>query len=423
VAEPRGLDDQERSEPAAWRERRRWRVCVLLFVITIVSYIDRQTLSIAAPAITSEFKLSNSYPAYIVNAFPVAYRVGQLFAGRFMDWIGAKLGFVAVVLMWSVASALTSLGCGVWTLSAFRGLLGLAEGGNFPGGVKVIAQWFGPKERSTAVGLFTSGASIGAIITPPLVAFLIVTVGWRLAFVITALPGLLWIWLWLKTYSNVSARVAAAPQRTSREWRTIFRSRAIWGVFLARFLEEPVSWFYLTWLPLYMRNYREASITDIGLALIVPYVALDIGYILGGWSASRLIKAGWSLSAARKTVMVLSAICMVAGIPAVGSEHTWGFVIWVSVATFGHGGWASNIITLPGDFAPPDWVGTVYGITAFGGGLGAILFTQLTGYLVDTQQSFNSVFLIGGLLPLVAAAVILTVPGRFQASSSIQTVT
>jgi ACS family hexuronate transporter-like MFS transporter len=369
-----------------------------------------------------------------VNAFLIAYMLGQLLAGRVLDRIGAKLGFTALVTGWSLAAALTSLSAGVVSFSAFRAALGLAEGVNFPGGVKVIAEWFSPQERALAVGIFTSGASVGAVLAPPLFAYIIVTFGWQAAFIVTGIPGLIWVAVWLRTYRPAAANRPAAepnthltagsppPVRTApahdREnsigqvsWSHLLRQRTVWGIFLARLLEEPVSWFYLTWLPVYMRGYRDASIVDIGVALIFPFLALDVGYLAGGWISSRLMKAGWSLNKARKTVMIVSALCMVSGIPASTAGSTAGFVMLVSIAMLGHGGWGSNIFTLPSDVAPPQSVGTVYGLTAFGGGLGAIIFTQLIGVLADAQHSFRTVFLIAGILPIAAALVLLTVPG------------
>jgi ACS family hexuronate transporter-like MFS transporter len=395
-------------------------VCGLLLIVTIISYIDRQAISITAPVLAAQFHFSNVQIATIINAFIVVYMVGQLLAGRFIDRVGAKFGFSLLVTAWSLAAALTSLGSSTLTFSAFRAALGLAEGVNFPGGVKVIAEWFGPRERATAVGIFTSGASIGAILAPPLLAYVIVTFGWQAAFILTGIPGLIWVFFWRRTYrpaasADSSAAGPTAPNQEDRiPWTHLIRQRMVWGVFLARLLEEPVSWFYLTWLPIYLRSYRDASITDIGVALIFPFVALDVGYLAGGWISSRLINAGWPLSTSRKTVMVASALCMVSGIPAAAADTTTGFVLWVSVAMMGHGSWGSNIFTLPADFAPPTRVGTVYGMTAFGGSLGAIAFMQIIGYLTDAQHSFHAVFAIAGILPVAAAVVLLTVPGTIS---------
>jgi MFS transporter, ACS family, hexuronate transporter len=410
--------------------RFRWRICLLLFLVTVSSYVDRQAISIVAPVISSEFHFTNSEIAIIVNAFLAAYTVGQFFSGAFMDWVGSRRGFTIVVLMWSVASILTSLARSVFSFSFFRFLLGVSESGNFPGGIKVVAEWFPERERSTAVGLFISGASIGAIITPPVVASLVLHVGWQLAFVIVGIPGLLWVLAWRAVYVPVAdhPKVSAAERayiesgryeiERTREaglpWFLFLKQRMFWGVFLGRFVEEPASWFYLTWLPLYLKGFRGLSLMNIGFILTIPFLTLDLGYMGGGWIASRFIKRGWSLDRARKTVMVVSAACMLTAIPAVFAPSTLAFVLLVSVATLGHGGWAANIMTLPGDMAPHKLVGTLYGITAFGGGLGAVLFMQITGKLVDVQHSFNTVFVIAGILPVIAAVIVLSVTGKIQ---------
>jgi MFS transporter, ACS family, hexuronate transporter len=413
--------------PTAQIGRFRWLICGMLFVVTVSNYIDRQAISIVAPVISTQFHLTNSDIAMIVDAFLIAYTFGQAFAGIFMDWIGSKRGFSVLVIMWSLASIFTSFARGVLSFSCFRFLLGLSESGNFPGGIKVVSEWFPESERSTAVGLFISGASIGAILTPPLVAFLVVKVGWQFAFVLVGIPGLLWVLWWRSLYAPVGShpRVSeverAYIQRNHHEARStrlrlqsfsFLKHRMFWGVFFGRFVEEPASWFYLTWLPLYLKGFRGVSLMNIGFLLVIPFLTLDLGYMGGGWVASQFIKRGWSLNRARKTVMAVSAFCMVAAIPAALTPSTIRFVLLVSVATLGHGGWAANIMTLPGDMVPPQLVGTLYGITALGGGLGSILFMLITGKLVDMQQSFNTVFIIAGILPLIALAIILILTGK-----------
>jgi len=402
----------------------------MLFVVTVSNYVDRQAISIVAPVISAQFHLTNSGIAMIISAFLLAYTFGQSLAGIFMDWVGSKRGFSIMVIMWSIVSILTSLARGVLSFSCFRFLLGLSESGNFSGGIKVVAEWFPEHERSTAVGLFVSGASIGAILTPPLVALLVVKVGWQAAFVLVGFPGLLWVLWWRSLYAPLSShprvsdgereyiekdhyKVQSIPRLGVQSFFFLKR-RMFWGVFLGRFVEEPASWFYLTWLPLYLKEFRGVSLINIGFLLVIPFLALDLGYVGGGWAASRLIKRGWSLSRSRKTVMAVSAFCMVAAIPAVFALSTVGFVLLVSVATLGHGGWAANIMTLPGDMVPHRLVGTLYGITALGGGLGSILLMQITGKLVDMQRSFNTVFIIAGILPLIALVIILTLSGKLE---------
>lgn len=410
----------------------RWVICILLLLITIHNYVDRQAISIVAPVITAEFNLNKSDIAFIVSAFLVAYTFGQLFSGRFMDWVGSRNGFTMLVITWSLASVLTSLARGVFSFSAVRFLLGVAESGNFPGGVKIVSEWFPKQERSTAVGIFTSGASIGAIITPPLMAYLIVTFGWQMAFVVVGLPGFLWVIAWRILYKPVASHpmLGAAersyilagmvtPKASERQptvipWTYFLRKRLFWGVFFGRFLEEPAAWFYFAWLPLYLSEFRGMALMDIGLLLMIPFLTLDVGYVGGGWVASRLIKRGWTLDRARKTVMVVSACCMVASIPAPLVPSVEAFVMLVSLATFGHGGWASNSMTIPGDVVPHSSVGTLYGMTAFGGGLGAIIFMQITGKLVDVEKSFDTVFMVAGILPLLAAIVVWFVTGPIE---------
>jgi len=383
--------------------------------------MDRQILSIAAPAISAEFKLSNSDIASIANAFLIAYTFGQLFTGVFIDRIGARVGFTLAVAAWSLTAMATALGRGVMSLGVFRFLLGASEAVNYPGGVKVCAEWFPPKELATAVGIYQSGSSVGAMIAPISAAILIEHFGWRVAFLVVALPGLFWIPVWRYFYRPVESntklseeerryilanRVGRRGAGTSKpSWRVFLRQKTVWAVALARFFEEPAGWFYFTWLPLYLKNHRSVPLLKIGLLLFIPFLTFDVGKVGGGWISSILLKRGWSLDWARKAVMLGSAVCLMASIPAVVMETPIGFVMLISLATFGHGCWTTAAQTIPGDIVPPSRVGTVYGITACGGGLGAILFTQLTGKLVDVTGSFTLPLLIAGVLPIIGFAV------------------
>jgi MFS transporter, ACS family, hexuronate transporter len=415
----------------AQQGRFRWLICLLLLAVTTLGYINRLVFSIVAPVVAGDYHLSNFDIASIINGFLVAYAFGQLFAGAFIDWIGLKTGFTLAVLVWSLACIFTSLARGVRSFIFYQFLLGLSQSANFPGGVKAAGEWFPSKERSTAVGIFSSGASIGAILAPPIVVFLILHFGWQAACIFVGVPGLFWIPFWVRSYAPVEVQgTVTASERAyilsgrdeprvgysehEMRWPFFLRQRAVWGILLGRFIEEPVSWFYFTWLAVYLRDFRHVALGSLGTLLIFPFVTLDAGYVIGGWSASRLMKAGWSLNRARKTAMVLSALCMVSSIPAVRAPTSLGFIALIGIATFGHGAWGANIFTLPADIVPHRWTGTVYGMTAFGGGLGSIIFIQMVGKLVDVERSFNTVFSIAGILPLVAAIVVLTVGGKFQ---------
>jgi ACS family hexuronate transporter-like MFS transporter len=410
--------------------RYRWLICALLFLITVNNYMDRQMLSIVAPAITAEFHLSASDLALTISAFLATYGLGQFLSGRFMDWIGARWGFTLAVLVWSLASIFTSLARSVAGFGVFRFILGAAESGNFAGGVKVIAQLFPPNERTTAVGFFASGVSIGAVLTPPLAAYLIVHYGWRLAFVVVGLPGLLWIGAWLAAFRPVTPVVshfgaghkeAGAVSNETRQWTFLLRHRLVWGLILGRFVEEPAGWFFFSWLPLYLKTFPNLSLINIGFLLIIPFAMLDLGFLAGGWAASHLLRAGRPVDTVRKTLMFVSAICMTSTIAAVSATTPLAFVLLIGIATFGHGSWSSNIMVMPSDILPHSSVGTLYGLAAACGSLGSILFMTLTGRLIDMQHSYHSVFVIVGLLPIAGAILTFAVAGPIRRLPSLAT--
>ena len=398
--------------------RYRWLLCALLFFVTVNNYMDRQLLSIVAPSITKEFHLTASGLALIINAFLLAYGIGQMFSGRLMDWIGARRGFTLAVLVWSTAGICTSFARSVLSFSIFRFLLGAAESGNFPGGVKVLTEWFPPHLRTTAVGVFTSGVSVGAVLTPPIAAYLTVHYGWRVAFIAVGLPGFLWILIWRAVYRprppQAQDQQTRTSEVTSRQWSFLLRQRLAWGVILGRVLEEPVGWLFYSWLPLYLNRFLGVPLLNTGLLLMIPFAAQDVGFILGGWIASRLMKAGYTVHKVRKYMVFASGLCMTASAVAIAAPTPLVFVLLISVATFGHGSWSSNIMSMPGDIVSHDAVGTLYGLSGCGGALGSILFTRLIGALVDAQRSFDTVFIIGGSLPLIAAAVMFSVTGTIH---------
>ena len=411
--------------------RFRWAICALLLFVTINNYMDRQMLSIAAPVIAARYHFTNRDIAFIANAFLLAYTIGQLLAGFFVDRIGAKDSSTLGVIGWACSSGLMALGRTVSQFSVFRFLLGLAESVNFPAGVKVCAEWFPPTELATAVGVFQSGSAIGAMITPAVAAYLITRFGWQAAFIFVALPGLVWLPFWIRYYGPVETHprlgeaerayilsqrnIQAATDRAPAIPASAFmKQRLVLAVAASRFLEEPAGWFYLTWLPTYLKNYRALSLVNIGLLLIIPFLTFDLGKMGGGWMSSRLMARGWPLDRSRKTVLLGSAICMAASIAAIFASSSIGFVLLISIATFGHGCFATTTQTIPGDIVAPRYVGTVYGITAFGGGIGGIIFIYVTGALVDAFGSFTAPFVIAGILPLLAYGAFVMLAGRIQ---------
>ena len=407
----------------SWRYR--WFLCFLLFLITVNNYMDRQLLSIVAPVITTDFNLRAADLALIINAFLLTYGIGQMFSGRFMDWIGPRNGFSLSVLIWSLAGIFTSLARSVVAFSVFRFLLGAAESGNFPGGVKVLTEWFPSEERTTAVGVFTSGVSIGALLTPPVAAYLIVHYGWQFAFIAVGLPGLLWILIWRRFYRSASpfpdiGKVANRDDAHSRRWSVLLRQRLTWGVIIGRFVEEPVGWLFYSWLPLYLTKFLGATLMNTGFLLMIPFITQDLGFILGGWASSHFLKRGWPVDRCRRVMIFLSGLCMTSAIVSIAVSKPLSFVLLISIATFGHGSWSSSIMSMPADIVPFGAVGTLYGLSGCGGALGSILFTTIIGNLVDVQHSFNAVFVIGGVLPLTAAILMFAVGGTVRRLPSLE---
>jgi len=406
----------------------RWYVLTLLFLATVINYVDRQALSIAIPVIRDEYHLTNEHYSWIVFAFLVAYTIMQVVSGKVIDWVGTRKGMAIFLSWWSVAAVLHGLVGSALGLGICRFLLGMGEAGNWPGAVKAVAEWFPPRERALAVGLFNSGSSIGAVLAPPVLAWTIVRFGWRTGFVGTGALGLLWLIAWFSLYQvpekhpRLSRRELAIIQNgVSVEpranppvrWASLFRHRAVWALMAARALSDPVWWFYVFWLPEYLKRQRSFSLSMIGMLAWIPFFTAGIGGFFGGGLSSYLIRRGWSLGRARKSVLLASAGGMLAGIPAALTGSASWSLVFISVATFFYSSWAAMVITLPTDIFPKQVVASVYGIAGTAAGLGGMGFTLITGKVVD-RFSYLPVFVAAGVLPVVAAAVLVTLIGPIR---------
>jgi ACS family hexuronate transporter-like MFS transporter len=414
----------ERSR-ARQSHRRRWCVCGLVFAATVVSYIDRQTLSVTSPVIAGEFKLDNQQLAGILSAFLITYTFGQPLAGCFFDWVGNRVAFSVAIAVWSLANVLTALVTRPWEFGLFRFLLGIGESGNFPGGVKVISEWFPARERPLAVGIFSSGGSVGAVLAGPLVGTVTHYWGWRPAFVVTGSLGFFWLTVWLMLYPrperhlslNFEERpLAAMDERNDAgiRWIELFRFRQVWALLLSRVLEEPLIWMAVFWLPKYIVDVRGLSLIQASWLLPLPFIALDIGYVGGGWASGKLMMRGWTAYRAKVVIMSAATVLMVCAIPAVFSNNVVAFTIFLSLATLGHGSWASNMITMPSDVASHRIVASVYGISGMGGGLAGIWFTAFTGIIADKFHTFTPAFIVAGLLPIAGLAVLVLLGGTMD---------
>lgn len=404
----------------------RWVVCTLLLGATVISYIDRQAIAIAAPVITREFSLNNKQLAQILSSFLIAYTFGQLAAGRFFDWIGGRKGFTISVGFWSAANAMTAWATGPFQFSIFRFLLGLGEAGNFPGGIKIVAEWFSPRERAFAGGLFASGASLGVIVAAPLLGMLIHAYGWRSAFYLTSTLGFLWVAAWLSIYRTPASPLSVTnpvtdtpslthdslPAESDLPWAQLWGYRQVWALTLGRLLEEPILWFCIFWLPTYFVNVRGISLVRTGFLLTQPYIALDLGYIAGGWISKKLIQQGVPLRNAKLMTMSIGALLMTGAALSVHASSLERFVALISLATLGHGAWYANVMTMPADFTPHRHVASVYGITALGGGIGGIIITQLTGTFADHLYTLKAAFIAVGIMPLLATLLLFILLGK-----------
>ena len=393
----------------------RWWIAGLLFLATLINYVDRQCLSVLAPVLRDEFAMSSTDYARVVSAFMLAYIIGQTASGRLMDWLGTRAGFALCMVWWSAAAMLHGLARSALDLGAFRFLLGLAQAGNWPGGVKAVSEWFPLRERAFAVGLFNSGSTAGAMVAPPLVAALALTFGWREAFVITGATGFLWLAAWLVVYKPperhpwlrrdarelIESGRGTQTRASGVRWVSLLRQKPVWGLVLGRMLADPVWWFYVFWLPEYLKRERQFSLAMIGYFAWIPFLAAVLGCLAGGAASGRLIKRGHDTIRARKAVMVACAVLMMSGIPAVTVQAAWAAIALISVATFAYQSWASNLLTLPADLFPPAVVASVSGLSGTGAATGGMVFTLLTGYLVD-RFSYTPVFVAAGLMPLVS---------------------
>jgi ACS family hexuronate transporter-like MFS transporter len=301
----------------------------------------------------------------------------------------------------------------------------LGEAGNWPGAAKVIAEWFPVRQRAFAMAIFNSGVAIGSIAAPPLIVWLQLRFGWQTAFLVTGGLGFVWLALWLLMYETPERHRAMTPEeyalirqdRTdSREgvrisWSSLLTHRQVWAIVLSRFLTDPVWWLYITWLPLYLYTMRGFTLKQIGLFAWLPYVAADAGSLTGGWLSGYLIGRGWSANKARKTVIVGGALLMSAGILAAMAQTAMAALAFIAVVMFGFQSWINNVQTLPSDFFPANAVASVAGLGGVGAGVGAIVFTMTTGFVVDHFHSYAPVLIAASLLPLIGTIVLFAVGG------------
>jgi ACS family hexuronate transporter-like MFS transporter len=412
--------------------RFRWRICALLFFATTINYIDRNVLSFImldvrfkaemlglevngplSPGQEADFK---ALMGYVDAAFKGAYALGFLLMGWFIDRVGTRIGYAVSIGVWVLSAISHAFVSGFAGLRTARMMLGIGESGNFPSAIKTVAEWFPQKERSLAVGIFNAGANIGIIATAFSVPLLFNAFGWRTTFLITSSLGFILLILWLVVYRkpeqhpSLSAGELAyitegrALTITRIPWLRLFPYRQTWAFATAKFCTDCIWWFYVFWLPSFFADnaFFRLDLKTIGIPFLVIYIVSDGGSVLFGWVSSKLISRGWPVNRARKTTMLLCALCVVPIFFASYTSSLWIAVGLISLAAAAHQGWSANLFTTVSDMFPGHAVGSVVGIGGMFGAIGGMLFSAGSGLIIGAEKNYLPLFLLASVAYLLA---------------------
>lgn len=387
----------------------RWVVVTLLFFATTINYLDRQVIGFLKPILEKEFKWTETDYSHIVMAFSAAYALGLLAFGGIIDKIGTKLGYTVSLIVWSLAAMLHAIVKSTFGFGVVRAALGIGEAGNFPAAIKVVAEWFPKKERALATGIFNSGANIGAIMAPAMVPWIVGVYSWQMAFLLTGAIGFVWLIFWWLFYeipsrhqkinkaefdyvhSDVSEAAIAELPEDKIKWGQLFAIRQTWTFVVGKFLTDPMWYFFLFWLPSYFSSTFHLDLKKPTLPLILIYTATTIGSIGGGYLSSWFIKSGMPVFKARKTAMLLFALCVVPIFAARFATNIWQAVALISLAAAAHQAWSANIFTTASDIFPKRAVSSVVGIGSMAGAAGGIAFPVLIGWILDSAKAAGNI--------------------------------
>jgi ACS family hexuronate transporter-like MFS transporter len=388
--------------------RLRWVMIGMAFLATVINYLDRQTLSVVAPVLREEFHMSNTEYSRVVFAFMLAYTIMNGISGPMIDRLGTKVGYALCIAWWSGAACLHALARGAFSLGVFRFLLGMGEAGNWPAAVKVVAEWFPVRERALASGIFNSGSAVGAVVAPPLVAWIVLKFGWPPAFLGVGITGFAWLLVWLLVYhtpAGVQSELAAPPIPALR----LLRTRWVMMFTVSKVFSDPVWYFYIFWFPQYLKSARGFDLASIGKFGWIPFLTADAGNLLGGWFSAALLRRGVPPEPARKIAVWFFAALMTSAIPAVLTPNVAVSIGLISLATMGYTGALANMLAMPADIFPKNAVGSIWGLASMGAGFGGMIFSLITGWAVD-HYSYVPVFIGFGILPLIAASIVWCLP-------------
>ena len=397
----------------------RWVICSLLFLATVIAYVDRGVIAYLEKFLEGVIPGLNSIKyGYILAAFQAAYAIGMVVAGGLTDKLGTRKAFAIAICLWSVAAMLPGLAFSVITFGVAMFLLGLGEAANFPACIKTVAEWFPKRERALATGIFNSGANIGNIAVPLIVPFLVAVFSWRGAFVVTGAMGLVWLAAWLVLYRRPEQHPGVSQgeldlilsdpieKTESVPWSKVLPLKETWVFAIGKFLTDPIWWFYLFWLPRYLQTTFGLSLSENRLPLVIVYSISAVGSIRGGWISSALLGRGKSANFARKTALLICALAVLPIFIAPYLHHLWLVVAVVGLAAAAHQGWSANLFTLPSDLFPKAAVASVIGIGGMAGAIGGVLFQLATGYIVGITHSYVPLFVSACLAYLLALLII-----------------
>jgi MFS transporter, ACS family, hexuronate transporter len=409
--------------------RYRWTICALLFAATTINYIDRQVIGLLKPTLTDAFHWNNTTFGTINGIFQFFYAFGLLSFGWLIDRVGSKIGYTVSIIIWSIFAMAHALARSTLGFTIARSGLGLGESGNFPAAIKTVAEWFPKRERALATGIFNSGANIGAVVAPIMVPLILASYGWQMAFIVTGALGFIWLIFWWFLYEIPSRekRLSAAEfayinsddelegdkgVRTKVPWSKLLRVRQTWAFVFGKFLTDPIWWFFLFWLADYFHKTFQLDVMKPGWPLVIIYSSTTIGSIGGGYFSGALIKRGWPVYKARKTVMLIFAFCVVPVCTVQYFSNMWMVVALISLAAAAHQAWSANIFTTCSDMFPKRAVSSVTGIGGMAGSVGGIIFQPAVGAILDhfartknVTLGYNFIFMICGGAYLVAWVV------------------
>lgn len=411
-------------------QRLRWVMIALVFLATVINYIDRQTMSVLKSAISADLGLSNAEYAAIQNSFLVLYGISQMVSGRLYDRWGTRLGFIFSIVVWSGAAIAHAFARTALQFRVARGVLGFGEAGNWPGAAKLVGEWFPVRERALGMGIFNTGAAVGGAVSPPIIAWLALAYGWRSTFVVTGVLGFAWLLLWIVLYRTPDEHpwitdeerahiasdrpaVSAAGDDWRPGWLALLTYRQTWALVVGRFFTDPIWWLYIFWLPSYLQEARGFSLAQIGWSAWFPFLCAGIGALSGGWASGFLIQRGWSVDRARKSVMALGALLTPAGILAMRADSPYTALVLMGLVLFGFQVWINNLQTLPSDFFPKSAVGSVFGLGGTSAAIASVVFNWGTGQVVDAM-GYTPVFVIAGVLGPLGLVATLLLAGRVE---------